>query len=123
VKSTPEVKAKPIAEVSSFGKKPQQKVFKRIDEDKVNFVTDDVRVTNNSYSATFGSQGLSVEICFVIVLSLVLFEGWGGTAAAHLIKVKGKDFRHEKTKKKRGSYRGGEIDVHQVASFKFDNSD
>jgi hypothetical protein len=79
-------------------------VFKRIDEEKISFVTDDKRVTDNSYQATFGSQG------------------WGGTAAQHLGKVKGKDFRHEKTKKKRGSYRGGSIDVNQVASYKF-NSD
>ena len=34
----------------------------------------------------------------------------------------GKSFRHEKTKKKRGSYRGGSIDT-KVCSVKFDNSD
>lgn len=33
-----------------------------------------------------------------------------------------RDFRHEKTKKKRGSYRGGVIDL-QSHSIKFDNSD
>ena len=38
------------------------------------------------------------------------------------VQVRGKDFRHEKTKKKRGSYRGGVID-HAVNSFKFDSDD
>ena len=32
----------------------------------------------------------------------------------------GKSFRHEKTKKKRGSYRGGQINT-QVCSIKFDS--
>lgn len=27
------------------------------------------------------------------------------------MQVRGKDFRHEKTKKKRGNYRGGKIDL------------
>ena len=38
-------------------------------------------------------------------------------------QVRGKDFRHEKTKKKRGSYRGGIIDHATVNSFKFDSDD
>ncbi len=40
-----------------------------------------------------------------------------------LRQVRGKDFRHEKTKKKRGSYRGGIIDHATVNSFKFDSDD
>lgn len=43
----------------------------------------------------------------------------------HLIamsQVRGKDFRHEKTKKKRGSYKGGLID-NNVNSFKFESDD
>ena len=35
-------------------------------------------------------------------------------ASADLIVTKGKSFRHEKNKKKRGSYRGGSIDIHAV---------
>jgi hypothetical protein len=35
--------------------------------------------------------------------------------------VRGKDFRHEKTKKKRGSYKGGLIDPHASFSYKFDS--
>ena len=45
--------------------------------------------------------------------------GWGSRANDILGKVKGKDFRHEKTKKKRGTYRGGTIDVGAVSSYKF----
>ena len=37
-------------------------------------------------------------------------------------QVRGKDFRHEKTKKKRGAYRGGVID-NAVNSVKFDSDD
>ena len=37
-------------------------------------------------------------------------SGWGFKAQQVLGAVRGKDFRHEKTKKKRGSYRGGSID-------------
>ena len=36
--------------------------------------------------------------------------------------VSSRDFRHEKTKKKRGSYRGGQIDL-QTHSVKFNYSD
>lgn len=38
------------------------------------------------------------------------------------IQVRGKDFRHEKTKKKRGNYRGGTITL-QSHSIKFDGHD
>jgi SRP40, C-terminal domain len=36
-----------------------------------------------------------------------------------LINVRGKDFRHEKTKRKRGNYRGGTISL-ASNSYKFD---
>ena len=45
-------------------------------------------------------------------------DGWGAKASDILMKVRGKDFRHEKTKKKRGSYRGGLIDMGAVKSIK-----
>ena len=47
-------------------------------------------------------------------------QGWGKGASDKLMQVRGKDFRHEKTKKKRGGYRGGKIDSHGVNSIKFD---
>jgi hypothetical protein len=34
------------------------------------------------------------------------------------LQVRGKDFRHEKTKKKRGTYRGGDISLNAVCSVK-----
>ena len=39
-----------------------------------------------------------------------------------LLRVRGKDFRHEKTKKKRGTYKGGSVTL-ASNSIKFDNSD
>lgn len=60
---------------------------------------------DNSYEATFGQAG------------------WGAKANQVLSKVRGKDFRHEKTKKKRGTYRGGNIEPGMVASYKFESSD
>jgi outer membrane biosynthesis protein TonB len=60
---------------------------------------------DNSYEGTFGQQG------------------WGFKAQQILGKVRGKDFRHEKTKKKRGSYRGGLIDSNAVCSYKFESDD
>lgn len=60
---------------------------------------------DNSYVGTFGE------------------DGWGFKAQQVLGQVRGKDFRHEKTKKKRGSYFGGKIDDSQRFSFKFDSDD
>ncbi|KAK9869038.1 hypothetical protein WJX84_005211 [Apatococcus fuscideae] len=57
---------------------------------------------DNSYQATFGE------------------DGWGAKAQQVLGQVRGKDFRHEKTKKKRGTYKGGQIDF-KVNSFKYDS--
>jgi len=50
-------------------------------------------------------------------------RGWGFKAQQVLGAVRGKDFRHEKTKKKRGSYRGGLIDPNATFSFKFESDD
>lgn len=46
-------------------------------------------------------------------------SSWGYKANQDLIVTRGKGFRHEKTKKKRGSYRGGQIDTGSH-SIKFD---
>lgn len=45
---------------------------------------------------------------------------WGERANEDLRFTRGKSFRHEKTKKKRGSYRGGQIDV-TVNSIRFED--
>jgi nucleolin len=63
----------------------------------------DPRLRDNSYEGTFGSSG------------------WGAKANENLVNTRGKSFRHEKTKKKRGSYKGGAIDSGAVNSIKFDD--
>ena len=49
--------------------------------------------------------------------------GYGHRASAVLRSVRGRGFRHEKTKHKRGTYRGGVIDTGSGTSFKFTHSD
>ena len=64
----------------------------------------DSRIYDNSYNAFRDGMG----------------DGdWGDKAASDFRTVKGKNFRHEKTKKKRGSYRGGKIST-GVNSIKFE---
>ena len=67
--------------------------FERVDSAKWMATIRDDRMKDNSYAAQFGDGG------------------WGATASAKLLTVQGKDFRHEKTKKKRGGYRGGTVDM------------
>ncbi|XP_031499786.1 suppressor protein SRP40 [Nymphaea colorata] len=77
--------------------------FRRVNPDEITFA--DERLQNNSYWAKGGAE-----------------SGYGARAQEVLGQVRGKDFRHEKTKKKRGSYRGGLIDL-QSHSIKFSYSD
>ncbi|KAJ7553103.1 hypothetical protein O6H91_06G084300 [Diphasiastrum complanatum] len=79
------------------------RAFQRVKLDEVTFA--DPRLQNNSYWAKDGAE-----------------MGWGAKAEEVLGQVKGRDFRHEKTKKKRGSYKGGAIDLHS-RSIKFSYSD
>ncbi|KAL9325920.1 hypothetical protein ACSQ67_006565 [Phaseolus vulgaris] len=83
--------------------KPVKAAFQRVQVDKIQFT--DERLQDNSYWAKDGAE-----------------NGYGAKAAEILDQVRGRDFRHEKTKKKRGSYRGGYIDV-QSHSVKFNYSD
>ncbi|KFD57250.1 hypothetical protein M514_01761 [Trichuris suis] len=50
-------------------------------------------------------------------------DAWGQKAYEDLAPVKGKNFRKEKTKKKRGSYKGGKIDPNAIGSIKFPDDD
>ncbi|KAK9099787.1 hypothetical protein Scep_023217 [Stephania cephalantha] len=77
--------------------------FQRVKVDQVEFADD--RLQDNSYWAKDGAE-----------------TGYGAKAQEVLGQVRGRDFRHEKTKKKRGSYRGGQIDQ-QSHSIKFQYSD
>lgn len=81
-------------------KKSSNVPFRRIKEDEVNV---DPRLADNSFDAKMGANG-----------------DWGQKANDVLRFTKGKSFRHEKTKKKRGSYRGGAIST-SVNSIKFDS--
>ncbi|KAK9106787.1 hypothetical protein Syun_022798 [Stephania yunnanensis] len=58
--------------------------------------------------------GIFSRVKFRMVLEMVMVQ--------KRKKFWGRDFRHEKTKKKRGSYRGGQIDQ-QSHSIKFQYSD
>ncbi|OEL14379.1 hypothetical protein BAE44_0024601, partial [Dichanthelium oligosanthes] len=77
--------------------------FQRVKLEDVKFA--DERLQDNSYWAKGGAD-----------------TGYGAKAQEVLGQVRGRGFRHEKTKKKRGSYRGGQIDL-QTHSIKFENSD
>ncbi|KAL5699623.1 hypothetical protein ACHQM5_030500 [Ranunculus cassubicifolius] len=77
--------------------------FQRVKVDEVKFADD--RLQDNSYWAKGGAE-----------------IGYGAKAQEVLGQVRGRDFRHEKTKKKRGSYRGGQIDL-QTHSIKFNYDD
>ncbi|CDW96827.1 hypothetical protein [Sporisorium scitamineum] len=50
-------------------------------------------------------------------------DEYGARASKDLIVTRGKGFTKEKNKKKRGSYRGGAIDVYGSHSIKFDDDD
>jgi len=76
------------------------RAFKRVQDDEW---IDKKGAMSNRYEDTFGHAG------------------WGFKAQQVLGAVRGRDFRHEKTKKKRGSYRGGNIDPHATFSTKFDS--
>ena len=77
------------------------KPFRRIKEEEIEIEKEELK--DNTYYAKRG-------------------DSWGYKANQDLEKVKGRDFRHEKTKKKRGSYKGGPIDM-GVNSIKFESSD
>jgi len=87
---------------SSGGKKVPNEPFHRVNVEEATALIGDKRLADNTYEGTFGSSG------------------WGSKANDILGKVKGDRFRHEKTKKKRGSYRGGTIGS-EVNSYKFDD--
>ncbi|GMH23728.1 hypothetical protein Nepgr_025571 [Nepenthes gracilis] len=77
--------------------------FRRVKAEEVVFAAE--KLQDNSYWAKDGAE-----------------SGYGAKAQEILGSVRGRDFRHEKTKKKRGSYRGGQIDL-QTHSVKFNYSE
>lgn len=87
----------------SAEQKTAANAFQRVKADEVKFA--DERLQDNSYWAKAGAE-----------------NGYGAKAQEILGAVKGRGFRHEKTKKKRGSYRGGQIDF-ESHSIKFNYDD
>lgn len=75
--------------------------FKRINPEEVDFAREELK--NNDFSAKKGAQG-----------------SYGEKAYFDLKDSRGKDFKQEKNKKKKGSYKGGRIDT-GVHSIKFDS--
>jgi hypothetical protein len=100
-------KGRPAARPASGGKgAPRSNVpFHRVDESAASAMVaaQAKELADNTYVGTFGASG------------------WGAKANDVLGKVKGDRFRHEKTKKKRGSYRGGTITGEERNSFVFDD--
>ena len=73
--------------------------FRRVKAEEYN--QDALSQLNNSYHSLKNYQG-----------------SWGQKANSQLSSVQGRNFKHEKTKKKRGQYMGGIINM-QVNSIKF----
>uniref|UniRef100_A0A670Y2W5 Nucleolar and coiled-body phosphoprotein 1 n=1 Tax=Pseudonaja textilis TaxID=8673 RepID=A0A670Y2W5_PSETE len=98
---TPDIKKMKVRSPHTFPKSKQQSSpFRRIRTEEIEI---DVRVANNSFDAKKGA-----------------IDDWGKKANDVLKFTKGKSFRHEKTKKKRGSYCGGTIST-QINSIKFES--
>lgn len=82
---------------------PSKQRFCRVDPAQVEFF--DEKLKSNTFSDKNGAAG-----------------SYGEKAYNDLLHTRGKGFRQEKNKKKRGSYRGGSIDT-SVHSIKFASSD
>lgn len=80
---------------------PRNSPYRRVRAEAVKV---DPRLADNSYEAKASVTG----------------SNFGARANQVLKQVKGRDFRHEKTKKKRGTYSGGQIDM-GVNSVRFDS--
>ncbi|KAJ3205647.1 hypothetical protein HK099_000739 [Clydaea vesicula] len=79
------------------------KRFQRVDPNEISFL--DERLKDNQFLSKGGAEG-----------------SYGHKAHLDLIAVKGKDFRKGKDKKKKGSYKGGQIDF-SSHSIKFNLDD
>jgi hypothetical protein len=91
-----------LASQNDLSASEKKKRFQRVDEEKA---LQKAIIVDNRYEAVFGASG------------------YGAKANEKLKTVRGKDFRHEKTKKKRGSYRGGAIDDDIVRSVEFSDDE
>jgi len=87
--------------LNGIKKRTTNSPFQRVKSEEI-YV--DPRLRDNSFEAKSGAA-----------------TSWGYRANQDLIVTRGKGFTKEKNKKKRGSYRGGQIDMHGVHSIKFDS--
>ncbi|VDM15727.1 unnamed protein product [Hydatigera taeniaeformis] len=87
-----------VAGAAKFSPSKQRLPFRRVEDDASGVLPE---LADNSFAAKKGARG-----------------SWGERADMTLKFTRGKDFRHEKTKKKRGTYSGGVIST-AVCSFKF----
>lgn len=70
------------------------------------------------------SARVRVCVCACVWVSVrVCFHPFPRSSQARLGPVKGKNFRKEMTKAKRGTYQGGAMDVNAVNSVKFNYDD
>ncbi len=67
---------------------------------------------------------LNYDLIILLLLDENTFgeDGYGFKAHRVLSTVRGKDFRHEKNKRKRSTYRGGNISL-DSKSFKYDDEE
>lgn len=87
--------------------------FKRIDPEEALATVTDARLLDNTCMLPLPPRlPPPSHPCPPLAADTAAFggAGWGAKASNTLLQVRGKDFRHEKTKKKRGTYRGGAID-------------
>merc|ERR1711988_1130143 len=87
-------------ESKSEPRKMKGEAFTRVNDDYWRNQIKHKEQQDNSYEAVFGE------------------DGYGAKASSKLLQTRGKSFRHEKTKAKRGSYRGGKITL-ASNSFKY----
>jgi SRP40, C-terminal domain len=102
----------PAKDKTELGKKSNAP-FQRIKADKVVF--SDERLKNNTFESRVCSS-LTPQASFQLCICSRPTQGagrndYGEKASADLIVTRGADFKKEKNKKKRGSYRGGNITV------------
>lgn len=98
-----------IARASQRNEKPLPKVRERFQRVKVQNLAPDL-LLNNGYEAKVGNELSPVSEAFITVQGGATND-YGERAHRDLIVTRGSGFRKEKNKKKRGSYRGGEITV------------
>jgi hypothetical protein len=101
----PEFKPVEVGKKRKAGERTPGTPFQRVDSSRELKKIKNDALLDNTYAAAFGE------------------DGWGHRASEKLLQVRGKDFRHGKTKMKRGGYKGGAIQIGAVRSIKLTEDD